>query len=144
MRKIKPPFTPEQIKILKSNPYTHHLSDKRIFLTIEAKEKILELVKQKMPAYQIIKSMGYDYDFIDRKHAEGMVQGAKLQASSERGLHVGYPKRYDKRLDPESINKLPTNPESFAKLTNEVAYLRQEVDFLKKISQIGVSKKQDE
>ena len=144
MRQRRPPFTPEQIKILEANPYTHHLSNRCIFLTIEAKEKILELVEQKMPAYQIIKSMGYDYDFIDRKCAEGMVQSAKLQASSERGLHVGYPKRYGKRLSSESIDKLPSNPESFAKLTNEVAYLRQEVDFLKKISQIGTSKKHEE
>ena len=73
-----------------------------------------------------------------------VVQSAKLQASSERGLHVGYPKRYGKRLSSESIDKLPSNPESFAKLTNEVAYLRQEVDFLKKISQIGASKKHEE
>ena len=144
MRKQSSPFTPEEIKILEANPHTHHLTQYKIYLTIEAKQKILDMKAQKMPACQIIQKLGYDLDIIGQYRAYSMVWGAKNQALSEKGLRVGYPKRTGKRLDPERINNLPTNPETFAKLINEVSYLRQEVDFLKKISQIGASKKHEE
>ena len=127
------PFTPEQIKLLEANPYTYRVTEHRLTLTVEAKQEILKMKEEGLPACQIVKKLGYDLDII-----------GESRAYSERGLHVGYPKRIGKRLDPERLNKLPTNPETFAKLINEVSYLRQEVDFLKKISQIGTSKKHEE
>ena len=138
------PFTPEQIKLLEANPYTYRVTEHRLTLTVEAKQEILKMKEEGLPACQIVKKLGYDLDIIGESRAYGLVFGAKAQANSERGLHVGYPKRIGKRLDPERLNKLPTNPETFAKLINEVSYLRQEVDFLKKISQIGTSKKHEE
>ncbi len=121
------PFTPEQIKLLEANPYTYRVTEHRLALTVEAKQEILKMKEEGLPACQIVKKLGYDLDIIGESRAYGLVFGAKVQAKSERGLHV-----------------LPTNPETFAKLINEVSYLRQEVDFLKKISQIGTSKKHEE
>jgi hypothetical protein len=41
----------------------------------------------------------------------------------------------------EQIAELQENPESYAKLKNEVIYLREEVEFLKKVSQQVISGK---
>ncbi len=117
-------FTPEQIRILEENPYTDHMTQYRLNLTVEAKVQILEMVKQGLTCCQITKALGYDLDIIGEKRAYGMILGAKDQAKSERGLRTGYPKRVGKRLDPERVNNLPTNPETFAKLINEVFYLK--------------------
>ena len=46
-----------------------------------------------------------------------------------------------KRITPAQIAELEENAESYAKLKNEVIYLREEVEFLKKISQQVISGK---
>ena len=51
------------------------------------------------------------------------------------GIHEGYIRTAKKRLSKEDIDQLEPSPSSYAKLKNEVIYLREEVELLKKISQ---------
>ena len=44
-------------------------------------------------------------------------------------------------MSKEEVEELECDPASYAKLKNEVVYLRQEVEFLKKISQQVISGK---
>ena len=51
------------------------------------------------------------------------------------GLHEGYPMTAAVRMDNEEIEQLDNSAVSYARLKNEVIYLREEVKFLKKLSQ---------
>ena len=140
----KKTFTPEEQRILAENPNTYHVTSTRLYLTLDAKQRILEMTEKNYPYTKIMKELGYNLDIIDMTRAHGLVWHVKKEAQSEQGLHEGYVRTKGKRLSDEDIKCLSTNPESFGKLINELSYLRQEVDFLKKISQIKNTKKRDE
>ena len=124
-------FTDEEIYILQSNPYTFNVSRKRFALTLAGKELVL----------QIMEKLGYDPEMLGIQRAKNLVRYTRREAETELGLHEGYPRRAQKRLSEEELEKLVCNPVSYAKLKNEVIYLRKEVEFLKKISQRVISGK---
>ena len=128
----KKAFTPEEQRILAENPNTYHVTRTMLSLTLEAKKHILEMTEKNYPYAKIMKELGYNLDIIGMSRAHGLVWHVKKEAQSELGLHEGYVRTKGKRLSDEDIKGLPTNPESFGKLINELSYLRQEVEFLKK------------
>ena len=142
-------FSPEEVKILNKNPYTLKATSKRIMFTLEGKKKILALYEEGKAITQILREMGYDPDMLGHHRTKGIIAKLKEQADSKYGLHNGYarrtPKGYarrtPKRMTAEQIAELQENPESYAKLKNEVIYLREEVEFLKKVSQQVISGK---
>lgn len=130
----KKEFTPDEQRILAENPNTYHVTSNMLYLTLSAKKRILEMIEKNYPYTKIMKELGYDLDIIGMTRANGLVWHVKKEAQSELGLHEGYVRTKRKRLSDEDIKRLPTNPESFGKLINELSYLRQEVEFLKKMS----------
>ena len=72
---------------------------------------------------------------------KNMVRNVRREAESKNGLHEGYLRTAGTRMSEEEIEQLECNPVSYAKLKNEVIYLRKEVEFLKKISQQVISGK---
>lgn len=140
----KKEFTPDEQRILAENPNTYHVTSNMLYLTLNAKKRILEMIEKNYPYTKIMKELGYDLDIIGMTRANGLVWHVKKEAQSELGLHEGYVRTKRKRLSDEDLKRLPTNPESFGKLINELSYLRQEVEFLKKISQVKNTKKRDE
>ena len=134
-------FSPEEVKILNKNPYTLKATSKRIMFTLEGKKKILALYEEGKAITQILREMGYDPDMLGHHRTKGIIGKLKEQADSKYGLHNGYARRTPKRMTAEQIAELQENPESYAKLKNEVIYLREEVEFLKKVSQQVISGK---
>ena len=69
--------------------------------------------------------------------------GRRIQreAESEKGLHEGYKRTVKRHLEKEESEQLDESPSSYTKLKNEVIYLQEEVEFLKKISQQVISGK---
>ena len=134
-------FSPEEVKILNKNPYTLKATSKRIMFTLEGKKKILALYEEGKAITQILREMGYDPDMLGHHRTKGIIAKLKEQADSKYGLHNGYARRTPKRMTAEQIAELQENPESYAKLKNEVIYLREEVEFLKKVSQQVISEK---
>lgn len=57
-------FTPEQISVLKSNPFTKHVSEKSIRFTDAFKEAFLKKLLSGMSARQVFAELGYDPDII--------------------------------------------------------------------------------
>ena len=137
----KKPYTSEEIAKLEANPYTLQATSHRLQLTLEAKGKVLEMLEAGFTASKILRNLGYDTEMLGQASVDGLVYGVKKQARSVYGLHEGYKKRQGKRLESEDIGTLPVNAETVVKLINEVAYLRQEVEFLKKVSSLGDTKK---
>ena len=134
-------FTDEEIYILQRNPYTFNVSRKRFALTLAGKELVLQLQEEGYNYRQIMEKLGYDPEMLGIQRAKNLVRYTRREAETELGLHEGYPRRAQKRLSEEELEKLVCNPVSYAKLKNEVIYLRKEVEFLKKISQRVISGK---
>ena len=140
MEKV-PGFSDEEIRILKSNPYTFSVSRNRFTLTLEGKKLVLELHKAGLNYRQIMEELGYEPEMLGLQRAKNLVRYTRREAESELGLHEGYARTARIRLSEEELEQLICNPTSYAKLKNEVIYLRKEVEFLKKISQRVISGK---
>ena len=87
-----------------------------------------------MAPRKILEDLGYDLEMFGQKQIDSMVQSIKRQAQSGNGFRQGE-NRTRRKKDELSIPE-GTSIESKDTLTsilNEVKYLRQEVDFLKKI-----------
>ena len=134
-------FTAEEVRILNANPNTLYATKSRISVTLEAKKLILELYQGGMPPRRIVEELGYDPKILGEERTKNMVRNVRREAESKHGLHEGYLRTTGKRMDEEEIEQLDCNPASYAKLKNEVIYLRKEVEFLKKISQQVISGK---
>ena len=134
-------FTPEEIEQLKKNPNTFHVNRFRLYLTKEAKEEIVCLRNMNHSFSHIIEALGYDINVIGKNRARGIIDHVcNHEVKSSVGLHAGYI-RPSKRIELSKIRELKTDEESVDKLKNEVLYLRQEMDFLKKISRLANTEK---
>ena len=136
-------FSEEEIQILLKNPNTLSATKCQLRLTLEAKEKTYELAKSGVPVQRILRELGYDAEMLGIQRVKNFVRNIKLEAKSKNGLHQGSAPRRKRRLTANQIAELEENPESYARLKNEVIYLREEVEFLKKISQQVISGKRD-
>ena len=141
MGKQRSGFTEKEMKILAANPYTLNVTRSRLSITLEAKEIILSLYEEGKTSRQIVTKLGYDPKMLGEQRMKNMVRSTRREANSRVGLHQGYVRSATTRMDKEEIEQLDSSPESYAKLKNEVIYLRQEVEFLKKISQQVISGK---
>ena len=128
-------FSSAEQKILNKNQYTLKATSKQLKFNLEGKEKILALYAEGKSISQILREMGYDPDMLGVHRTKCIIRQLKEEADSKNGLHNGYARRAPKGMTAEQIAELQANPESYAKLKNEVIYLREEVEFLKKISQ---------
>lgn len=141
---IKKKFTEDEIQALEQNPNTLSVNENRISFTLEAKKKILDLYGTGVGMRQALKKLGYDPDVLGNGRIKSIIRNIQDQANSNSGLHQGYYRQDTrKRLSLDEISDLKIDETSVIKLTNEVIYLRAEVEFLKKISQQAISKKRD-
>ena len=126
-------YTQKQIKELKSNPYTLQVSDKRIFFTIEFKKIFWKKYQAGMSPRSIFKEMDYNLDYFGQKQIDSIVQRVKKEA-----LAGEFTECYS-RINRIKINEPSSDitPQNIKQMQNELLYLRQEVDFLKKVLKTG-------
>ena len=126
-------YTQKQIKELKSNPYTLKVSDKRIFFTIEFKKIFWKKYQAGMSPRSIFKEMDYNLDYFGQKQIDSIVQRVKKEALAGE-FTEGY-----SRINRIKINEPSSDitPQNIKQMQNELLYLRQEVDFLKKVLKTG-------
>ncbi len=125
-------FTPEEIEILRKNPNTWSVNKLRISLTKEAKERILELSDMGYSSQQCLRELGYDTMILGKSRCSSVVYNTQRDVRQGKQVHDGYAKRQPKRLSADELEDLPLNHESYIRMKNELVYLKQEVDFLKK------------
>ena len=138
---VKKRFTQNEIEKLEKNPNTLFATETRLYLTEEAKEKVLALIYEGKTAYQITKQLGYDPGMLGEARYNAIrYHVLKENEEGHKQREVNHNRR-SKRMTVEEIEDLPLNQESLNRMKNELIYLRQEVDFLKKISQLARSEK---
>lgn len=125
-------FTNEQIKKLKKNPYTYKVTTNRLFFTAKFKEDFWVSYQAGNAPRKIMQDLGYDLSMFTQKQIDNYVQRIKKQALSGNGFTEGENRQRRYPMKATSEEEL-SSPQSIERMQNELLYLRQEVEFLKKI-----------
>lgn len=127
-------YTAKEMKLLKANPYTFKVTKNKLYFTIEFKEAFWTAYQAGMAPRKILEDLGYDLELFGQKQIDSIVQRIKYQAESGTGFKQGENRtrrKKDELVIPEGASV--ESKETLESILNEVKYLRQEVDFLKKI-----------
>lgn len=125
-------YTTKEIKLLKANKYTLNVTKNKIYFTAKFKEIFWCSYQAGVSPRKIIEDMGYDITMFRQKQIDSIVQRIKKQALSGNGFTEG--ENRSKRTpmkSPENLEEVRNS--SIEHIQHELLYLRQEVEFLKKI-----------
>lgn len=123
------PFTDEQVSLLKENRHVKSVSKSTIRFTEEFKRYFYNRRRLDTPSRQIFLECGIDPEILGRERIEGFCHMINTQAKRENGFSD---KRQDNYRHPSS-DPDGTMESRLRKLEHELAYTRQEVEFLKKL-----------
>lgn len=124
-------FTDEQIELLRSNSYVVYVSETTVKFSDEFKSLFYELHTNGTTAKQIFRDIGIDPAILGEKRIEGFCYHINKRVRNGRGFS-------DLR---QGNHRGPSKPEDDSLeakvryLEHELAYTRQEVEFLKKTQQ---------
>ena len=133
-------FTPEEVKILAANKFTSKVDFYHIWYTLEFQNLFLSRYEAGERSREIFESLGYDMKILGENRVYGCYQ--RLTKRLERCQGLTETAGQSKLDPPQSVdyNILPAQ-QSVASMQRELKYLRQQVDFLKKIFEAEEVKK---
>ncbi|MCQ2088534.1 MAG: hypothetical protein MJZ37_10825 [Bacilli bacterium] len=131
-------YTAEEKEKLESNPYTLKVSKNKFYVTVKFKEDFWIRYQAGVSPRKIIKDFGYDLSLFTQKQIDGIVQKIRKQALSGNGFTEG--ENRDRRPGIKAPEQTDS-PQTMFQMQAELMYLRQEVEFLKKIIAADNSKK---
>lgn len=135
-------YTPKQIKKLEANPYTLKVTKNKLYFTIKFKEDFWINYQAGNAPRKILSDLGYDLEYFAQKQIDSIVQRIKKEALSGNGFREG--ENRERRIPMKATNREElSSPQSIERMQNELLYLRQEVEFLKKIIMTNNSKKRE-
>ncbi len=133
-------YTAKQIKELGKNPYVFKVTKHKIYYTVKFKEDFWISYQAGNAPRKILSDFGFDLDIFGQKQIDSLVQHIKKQALSGNGFTEG--ENHTKRISVKATAEEElSSPQSIERIQNELLYLRQEVEFLKKIIIMDNSKK---
>lgn len=134
-------FTQEQITILSQNPYVYSVTGARLSFTKEFKEIFLAAYQAGELPRTILEDHGFEIELIGERRIWSISQHIRDEYKKYGEFHEGYGPR-PSRLNSSSDSEHPlTEKEELKQLRHEVNYLKQEIEFLKKISSIRNTRK---
>ena len=133
-------YTVKQMKELEKNPYVYKVTKHMIFFSAKFKEDFWICYQAGNTPRKILVDFGFDLSMFGQKQIDSLVQHIKKQALSGNGFSEGYNRT--KRVAMKATDEIElSSPQSIERIQNELLYLRQEVEFLKKIITMENSKK---
>ena len=123
------PFTKEQIAHLRENQYVKSISGSTIHFTVEFKKYFYQKYHTGMTAKQVFTECGIDPDVLGESRINGFCYTLNKQAKRNKGFTD---KRSSNRRQPSRKDEV-TVEARIKQLEHELAYTRQEVEFLKKL-----------
>ena len=126
---MKKPFTPEEQQQLAANPYTYKVTATTIAFTVEFKELFYRKRTEGIAIKDIFISLGYDPAILGQSRMEGVSYTINRAMRKEGRFWEGTRPR-GSILDEECPE--PTG-ENFRRMFHELQYMKQEMDFIKKI-----------
>ena len=131
----KKTFTENEQKLLKRNPYTYQVTEQQISFTAEFKQAFWDLYQSGMSATLAMKELGYDTDILGKQRIRGIRTAVQEQALSPEGFRTGYKPSRKRRYFENTETSSPD--QTIKRLQSEISYLRQEMEFLKKLISLG-------
>ena len=122
-------FTPEEIEHLQSNRNVQTVSKTTVKFTEEFKRHFYQQWKHEKSARQLFEENGIDPDVLGVKRIEGFCYQLNKQAKRKEGFadHREYNYHRPSKTGDETVET------RIKQLEHELAYTRQEVEFLKKL-----------
>lgn len=135
-------FTPEQVEQLAANPFTLNVTTFRISYTLEFKNLFLSHYEKGEFVKDIFRQLGYDPNVLGDSRMYCFSH--KLLKDVEAGKPITEGPAHKPAETPVNTdyNTMPAQ-QSVASMQRELTYLRQQVEFLKKISQLDTTKKSE-
>lgn len=126
-------FTEEEMEALRSNPYTYKVTMQQLHFTAEFKQLFWDEYQKSKTPKEILTECGYDIFMLGDNRIQGIQEHICKAGRNGEVFHTG-------NMPREHMN--PGSPEDeLRQLKGEVEYLREEVEFLKKISSARISGK---
>lgn len=122
-------YTKKDKEILRKNQYTFKVTDNKLYFTAEFKKVFWTKYQAGRAPRKILTELGYDLKMFEQKQIDSIAQRIKKQALSGKGFSEG--NSHERRMN--IVSQEEFTPESFVQMQHEVLYLKQEVEFLKKI-----------
>lgn len=135
-------YTPKEQKELRANPYTLKVTQKTIMFTADFKREFWSRYQAGTAPRTILKELGYDVNLFGQKKIDGLVQRIKKQAEAGKFTEgSGRERRPGMKIEEKQPELLVPSEENMGRLWHELQYLRQEVDFIKKVRPAAEEKK---
>lgn len=125
-------YTAKQIKQLEKNPYVFKVTKHKLYYTAKFKEDFWISYQDGNTPRKILTDFGFDINIFGQKQIDSLVQHIKKQALSGNGFTEGENRQKRVPMRATSQEEL-SSPQSIERMQNELLYLRQEVEFLKKL-----------
>lgn len=125
-------YTIKQRKELEKNPYVFKVTKHKLYYTAQFKEDFWVSYQAGNTPRKILTDFGFDISIFGQKQIDSLVQHIKKQALSGNGFTEGENRQRRVSIKATAEEELPS-PQSIERMQNELLYLRQEVEFLKKI-----------
>lgn len=122
-------FTDKEVKILSSNKYVLYVTHVNVAFTEEFKRLVYEATRSGKTLKESFRELGIEPDMLGEKRIEGFRYRLHKQALRTRGFT-------DMRTEPKatcSSFETDVNNVSVRQLMHELAYAKQEIEFLKKL-----------
>jgi len=134
-------YTAKEIKELKENPYTLRVLKTQLSHTTKFKEDFWIQYQAGDAPRKILSDLGYDPKMFGQKRIDSVVQRIKKQALSGNGFTEGVNRT--KRLPIKNMEGNEFSKQSLEQMNHELLYLRQEMEFLKKILKTDNAKRKE-
>lgn len=133
-------YTVKQMKELGKNPYVYKVTKHKLYYTAKFKEDFWISYQAGNTPRKILSDFGFDLEMFGQKQIDSLVQHIKKQALAGNGFSEGGNRTKRIPMKATAEGEL-SSPQSIERMQNELLYLRQEVEFLKKIIIADNSKK---
>ena len=131
---MKKLFTPEEIAAFDANPYTAKVSETQIKFTDDFRDDFWRLYLTEMPIKEIFIDLGYDPDVLGTKRIDGFVYNLRKRFLTNEQRANAQSRSCTTKRPPANLNysEMKSN-DAIRAMQTELQYLRQEVEFLKKL-----------
>ena len=124
-------FTAEQVRALRANEYTLHVSTSTIRYTKAFKERFLELDETGKSEAEIFSELGYDPEILGINRIKLFATRLRKQFRADGQVYEG--KKPNKRHPDMGDYSDMSKEEAMSHMQHEILYLHQELEFIKKI-----------
>ncbi|MCD8116199.1 MAG: hypothetical protein LUE21_03650 [Oscillospiraceae bacterium] len=130
----------EQMELLAANPFTYKINPCRISYTLEFKKLFLARYETGEGAREIFQSLGYDTELLGDGRICSFAYRLSRQADAGEVFTEAHPATKQDKPVCVDYNTMPAQ-QSVAAMQREISHLRQQLDFLKKLTELDSGKR---